>query len=304
MNLEFDHRTLVKLMEEFGSDEKCRRCLEQLRWSDGPACPRCQSKATKIANREQFDCDSCHYQFSVTCGTIFHDSHLPLWKWFLATYMITESRKGMSANQIKRMLGVTYKTAWYLCHRIRAAMVEAHRAKLGGCVEVDETYMGGKAHGPGMRGRGSRKEPVIGIPQRGGELRFFHSEDVKSGTLEKYIRENIAEDVDVLYTDEFNIYRGVAKRMGIVKKHRTIRHKSGIYVNGDTHANTVESAFSLLKRGVMGTWHRISAKHLQAYCEEMSFRFNNRNNAFLFRDTVLKLIDAPALEYKKLTEAA
>ncbi len=123
---------LVQLTEQFGTDDKCRKALEQLRWRKGPTCPRCDSQATKIANRFQYDCDSCHYQFSVTAGTIFHDSHLSLWKWFVATALLCESKKGMSACQIQRTIGVSYKTAWYLCHRIRAAMLEVAPEKLGG----------------------------------------------------------------------------------------------------------------------------------------------------------------------------
>src|SRR6266850_6177633 len=151
---------LVELTEEFGSDDRCRLALEQLRWHKGPICPRCDSKATKIANRFQYDCDSCHYQFSVTAGTIFHDSHLSLWKWFLATYLLTESRKGMSSNQLKRMLKTTYKTAWYLTHRIRAAMLEVAPEPLDGTVEIDETYVGGVKRGGRPK---SSKQVVIGI---------------------------------------------------------------------------------------------------------------------------------------------
>src|SRR6266480_749055 len=136
---------LPSLVEQFRSEEKCREYLEGLRWPDGVSCPRCASrKISRIAKRSQFDCDSCRYQFSVTAGTIFHDSHLPLWKWLLATYMIAEAKKGVSANQLKRTLAVSYKTSWYLCHRIRAAMKHAHALPLGGIVEVDETYVGGK----------------------------------------------------------------------------------------------------------------------------------------------------------------
>src|SRR6266849_9063431 len=150
---------LVELTEEFGSDDKCRHVLEQLRWPRGPMCPRCESKATKIANRFQYDCDSCHYQFSVTAGTIFHDSHLSLWKWFIATALLCESKKGMSACQIQRTVGVSYKTAWYLCHRIRAAMLETAKPKLGGVVEIDETYVGGK---PRIARPRRMREVVIG----------------------------------------------------------------------------------------------------------------------------------------------
>ena len=222
--------------------------------------------------------------------------------WFLATQLLCEAKKGMSACQIQRSLGIkTYKTAWYLCHRIRAAMVQVDKSKLGGKVEMDETFVGGKT--VGWEHKHENKEVVIGIRQRGGQLRFFHAEDVKSGTLEKYIRENISEDVDVLLTDDALAYRSAARKFRKDGKHKTIRHSLKIYVRGDIHTNTIESAFSLLKRGVIGTWHRVSAKHLQAYCNEMCFRFNNRKNPYLFRDTILKLISTPNLEYKDLTAA-
>jgi transposase-like protein len=291
---------LTQLTEQFGTDEKCRKALEQLRWKDGAKCPRCANAATPIANRFQYDCDSCHYQFSVTAGTIFHDSHLSLWKWFITTALLCESKKGMSACQIQRTVGMSYKTAWYLCHRIRAAMVEADRPKLEGQVEMDETYVGGKGHRPGRPSKD--KEIVIGIRQRNGELRLFHSKDVKAKTLAKYIRENVSEDAEVIFTDDYPSYPGAVKRAGMsARKHKTINHSKKIYVIGDTHTNTIENAFLLFKRGVRGTWHHISAKHLASYLEEMSFRFNNRKNPYLFRDTILKLIASSALEYKKLT---
>ncbi len=135
---------LAQLTEQFGSDAKCRKALEQLRWKDGVKCPRCQSEATAIANRFQYNCNACRYQFSVTAGTIFHDSHLSLWKWFMTTALLCEAKKGISACQIQRTIGVSYKTAWYLCHRIRKAMQEVAPEPLGGTVEIDETYVGGK----------------------------------------------------------------------------------------------------------------------------------------------------------------
>lgn len=298
-----DSVNLCSLIEQFGSEDKCRTYLEALRWPGERICPRCQSnKISQIVKRNQFDCDGCRYQFSVTAGTVFNDSHLPLWKWFLATYLLCESRKGMSANQIKRTLGISYKTAWYLCQRIRSAMKEAHPDLLTGTVEVDETYVGGVQRG--KRGRGKNKAIVIGIKQRGGQLRFFRAEDVKSGTLGKYIKENVSQDVDIIMTDEFNVYPKAMMEAGIHgSKHKTIRHKSGVYVEGNITTNGIESAFSLLKRGIIGSWHKVSAKHLPAYLDEMTFRFNNRNNPFLFRDTMMKLIEAPVLEYKKLTAA-
>jgi transposase-like protein len=301
---------LCTLIEQFGGNEtKCREYLEVLRWRDGIECPRCgHEQVTKIANRAQYYCIACHYNFSVTAGTIFNDSHLDLWKWFLTTYLLCESRKGMSANQIKRTVGVSYKTAWYLCHRIRAAMKDVNPQPLDGTVEMDETWVGGREKNPHGAGRipysESKKVPVIGIKQRGGELRFFHAEDTKSGTLAKYIRENVSGDVDVIMTDDWGAYPGAMKKAGVSPaKHKTINHSAKVYVDGDITTNGIESAFSLLKRGIVGSWHKVSAKHLEAYLDEMTFRFNNRNNPYLFRDTLMKLIDAPTLEYKKLTAA-
>jgi transposase-like protein len=297
---------LCTLIEQFGSEKKCREYLEALRWPDTIMCPRCFSgKISRIVKRNQFDCDTCRYQFSVTAGTIFNDSHLPLWKWFLCVYLLCESRKGMSANQLKRVLGLSYKTAWYLCHRIRAAMKEVNPEPLDGVVEIDETYVGGRKHGRRFQGRRDHKECVIGIKQRGGELRFFHAEDVKSGTLAKYIKENVSGDVDVIMTDELPAYPGAIVRAGLEDTpHMTVNHSQGIYVDGDVTTNGIESAFSLLKRGIIGSWHKVSAKHLSAYLDEMTFRFNNRENPYLFRDTLMKLIEAPVLEYKKLTADA
>jgi transposase-like protein len=290
---------LPELMKSYNCDDDCRTYLEKLRWPNGPVCAKCGGKdITRIGGRsEVLRCKGCEHQFTVTVGSVFQDSHLPLTKWFMATYLICESKKGISALQIKRILGIGgYKTAWYLCHRIRSAMMATGSEPLTGTVEMDETYVGGKSHG--KRGRGAaNKETVIGIRQRNGELRLFHVADVTSGTLAKYIRENIADDVEVLITDDFSAYRGAAKHL----PHKTINHSSRVFVDGNIHTNTVESAFSLLKRGIIGTWHRISAKHLAAYCNEMCFRFNQRKNPALFSLTLCRLLEADTLTFDRLT---
>ena len=295
---------LIELTKRFPSDDRCRELLERLRWPDGPECPRCKSRELARLNGKLLWCGKCDYQFGVTVGTVFHDSHLPMITWFAVTLLLCEAKKGMSACQIQRTLGIgSYKTAWYLCHRIRSAMTEADRKPLTGTVEMDECYLGGRAHG--KRGRGAaNKEVVIGIRQRKGELRFFHASDIRSGTLAKYIRENISEDVDVLMTDDLHLYKGAAKHLRKLRKHKTIRHRLGRYVDGDIHTNTVESAFSLLQRGVMGTWHRLSAKHLAAYLREMEFRFNRRKNPDLFVDTLRHMVTSPTLTFDKLTSEA
>jgi transposase-like protein len=296
--------TLPEINKLYSTDDRCRELLERLRWPEGVECPRCKDRrVSRMKDYARFECVGCLYQFTVTSGTIFHDSHLPLPVWFMAVLLLCEAKKGMSAMQIKRTLGIAYKTAWYLCHRIRAAMATAEKGMLYGTVEMDETYLGGvqrgHQHKPGHPE--CKKEIVIGLRQRGGETRFFHAEDAKSGTLAQYIRENISEDVDVIVTDEFNAYPGAMKATGHTAKHKTIRHKSKVYVDGDIHTNTVESAFSLLKRGVIGTWHRISAKHLAAYLEEMTFRFNRRGRSDLFVDTLRHMVTADPLTFENLT---
>jgi transposase-like protein len=204
---------LCKLIELYGDDTNCRKALEHARWPDGVIrCPTCKSdKISRIFARNQFDCDSCRYQFSVLSGTIFHDTHLPLHKWFLATYLLCESKKGMSALQMQRMLKTTYRTAWYLCHRIRKAMQEtAPVEKLGGTVEIDETYVGGKARRWRPR---SIKQVVIGIRQRNGDLRLIRAENAKSKTVREIINANVGSQVEVIMTDESAIYPWALNQM-------------------------------------------------------------------------------------------
>jgi transposase-like protein len=299
---------LVDMNKNYSTEDKCREQLKRLRWPEGVTCPRCKSRTiSRLFTQSKFECSDCKYQFSVTAGTVFNDSHLPLTTWFLATLLLCEAKKGMSACQIQRTLGLgSYKTAWYLCHRIRSAMVESQKPMLDGKIEIDETYVGGKAKPGskkyGLTGRGTEKEIVIGIRQRNGELRMFHAGDVKAGTIAQFIRENVSKDVDVIFTDDFASYPFAMERAGVPRtRHKTIKHSSHVYVMGDIHTNTVESAFSLLKRGVMGIWHKISAKHLAAYLEEMTFRFNRRKNSDLFLDTLRHMVTAPVLTFEKLT---
>ncbi len=299
--------TLPDVNELYGTDERCRQLLERLRWPEGVQCPRCKdTRVSRLKDYSRFECVGCEYQFTATSGTIFHDSHLPLTRWFLAVLLLVEARKGMSASQLKRTLWGqhkgSYKTAWYLFHRIRAAMASAERPLLDGTVEMDETYIGGKQHTYSKAGYGdSNKQIVVGIRQRGGDLRFFHATDVKSGTLAKYIQENVSTDVEVIVTDELNAYPTAMKNIDMTERHKTIKHKAKVYVDGDIHTNTVESAFSLLKRGIVGSWHKISAKHLPAYLAEMEFRFNRRKRSDLFIDTLRHMVTADPLTFQKLT---
>src|SRR5712691_6109945 len=176
-----DDMNLIELVEQFSDEEACRKHLTELRWPDGIKCLRCEStKVNGPSKRHLYECAECGYQFSVKVGTVFNDSKLPLWKWFVATYLMCESKKGMSANQLKRTLGVSYKTAWYLCHRIRAAMKEAEGHKLTGTVEIDETDTGGKHTN---QDRWKKTTPVIGTRERGGHLHFITTHNLNQAKL-------------------------------------------------------------------------------------------------------------------------
>jgi len=288
---------LINLIERYGNEEKCRKALESLKWQEGIKCPRCGSeKVSRIYKREQFDCDACRYQFSVTAGTIFHDSHLPLWKWFLAVYLMTESKKGISANQLKRSLAISYKTAWYLCHRIRKAIEEAKvKPQLTGTVEVDETYVGGKYDHRRKREPWD-KQAVIGLLQRDGkfEARTIHTASKK--VLTGIIKDRVNKKATVM-TDDYPAYKSVKK----THKHESVNHKEEEWVRGNVHTNGIENAWSLFKRSVVGSYHKISTKHLDAYLDEFEWRFNGRENKYLFRDTLIRLLNAPKMEFKELT---
>ncbi len=293
---------LADVSTQFTTEDRCRELLRRLRWPDGVLCPRCTQSAVDLeTDKELFYCKACDYQFSVTAGTIFNDSHLPLTKWFMATLLLCEAKKGISACQVQRTIGVSYKTAWYLCHRIRAAMKELDKPLLDGTVEMDEMFVGG-VESKSNSWHGKNKEIVIGIRKRNGDLRFFHVPDTKSKTLSKYIKANISKDVDFVMTDDSASYPKAMIRAGIHgSKHQTITHSHKVYVAGDVHTNTVENAFSLFKRGMVGTWHHLSGKHLSAYLEEMEFRFNRRKDKNLFLDTLRHMIAAPTLTFEKLT---
>ena len=292
---------LPKLIEQFGNDEKCRAHLTRLRWPNGVTCPRCKSeRVSEIAKREQYNCNACQYHFSVTSGTIFHDSHLSLSKWFLAIYLMTEAKKGVSALQIKRTLNIAYQTAWYLCHRIRAAMREINSDLLRGVIEVDETYVGGHVRGRGHGYKGN-KAIAIGAVQRGGMIRLQVIPDATKNVLQRFIRENTAPDTEAIYTDELPAYWGIEDAD---TKHRWVNHSAEEWVVGDVHTNSVESVWSLLKRSIIGSYHRVSIKHLDAYLDELEHRFNNRQNEYIFRDTLTKLVKAAKLPYQELVQKA
>jgi transposase-like protein len=289
--------TLPKLMDAFDTDAECRAALEQLRWPNGVRCLRCDSASiSRIKTRRQFDCNACRYRFSVTTGTIFNDSHLALPKWFMAVLLMCEAKKGISSNQLMRTLGVAKKTAWYLNHRIREAMSTIHQEQLGGSVEVDETYIGGRHKGYDWR---AHKAVVLGALQRDGRI-IIRSGGKKTTNedLRQFVRETVANGAARIITDEHPAYRHIGDEDTI---HESVNHRDKEYVRGDVHTNGIEGAFGLFKRSIVGSFHQISHKHLDRYLDEFEFKYNNRKNAFLFRETLTRLITAKPLQYDKLT---
>ena len=288
---------LMKLIEDFGSNDECREYLTKLRWPNGMACLRCGSvDVTTLPKRNLFQCSDCRYQFSVTTGTIMHDSHLPLRKWMLAIYLIVESKKSLSAAQLGRNINVQYRTAWYLCQRIREAL-KTPSALLSGIVEVDETYIGGKTKGKGRRYTGN-KTLVVGAVERGGEARMEIEPDATRKTLHGFIERNVSDDAEAIHTDELTAYKGIADEN---TRHETVNHSAEEWVRGDVHTNSVEGVWSLFKRGVVGSFHHVSKKHLDRYLDEFEFRFNNRDNPFIYRDALREIVLAPRLSFADLT---
>lgn len=294
---------LNTLVERFHSEDKCRQYLAVLRWPEGITCPRCGSKSiSTISTRNQLDCNTCRNRFSVTSGTIFHDSHLPLWKWFATTYLMIESKKGISSNQIRRTIGVSYKTAWYLTHRIRAAMAEVNPEPLTGIVEADETVVGGKR----LRKRSNwrtNKAMVLGVIERGGRVRLEMAPgkgttDLTREMAHGFLRRHTVPELERLLTDEHYAYRHFADHD---TAHEAVKHGEKEWVRGDVHTNTIEGVWSLLQRSIIGSYHKLSFKHLDAYLDELEWRFNNRRNPYLFRETLRKLLATETMPYRLLT---
>jgi transposase-like protein len=261
---------LIDVTQQFKTDDDCLAYLESMRWPDGIRCPVCgNDRVSKITRKPGsknvrtriYQClePTCKQQFSATSGTIFNDSHLPLTKWFMALALIVDAKKSMSANQLKNHLGIgSYRTAWYMAHRIRKAMENKSIEKLSGV--VDETYVGGRKKGAQGRTFGN-KQIVVGLRQRGGPVKMVHVPDVNAETLRKVIEEHVADDVDVILTDDFKSYPLALKKFEY--RHSSINHSEGFYVtgpNGLVHTNTIESAFSLLKRAIIGSFHVVSIK--------------------------------------------
>jgi transposase-like protein len=263
-------------------EEAAYAWVEARVWPEGPVCPHCQEKARiskmqgKATRMGLYKCYACRRQFRVTVDTIFEKSHVALHLWLQAFYLIAGSKKGISSNQLHRTLGVTLKTAWFMGHRIREAMrvgsLSPPMGGDGGVVEVDETYFGTKKGTPKKVRGFNHKFAVLTLVQRGGEARSFHIQDSRADVVVPIVIDNIADEAR-LATDEAQVYKTVGKNFA---EHGTVKHRSGEYVRGDIHTNTVEGYFSIFKRGMKGVYQHCGERHLHRYLAEFDFRYNNR----------------------------
>ena len=284
---------ILEVFKKFPQQEDCISYLERVRWDGVPKCPYCGSdNSTPLPKEQRHHCNNCNTSYSVTVGTIFHRTHLPLQKWFLALSLILNAKKGISARQLARHIDVHRNTAWRISMKIREAMSQKHqRELLTGVVEMDETFIGPrkprKKH-PGQRfmgGSGHKKQPVVGMVERDGDViaKMVGKRHLKARKLNSLIRNHVDIKNSILITDQYKGYCRVSKFM----PHRTVNH-SIWYVapDGKTHTNNIESFWALLKRGITGQFHKVSLKHLPKYIDEFCYRHNNRGTADLFGLTV------------------
>lgn len=286
--------TIPRFEAQFPDDDACKAYLVARRWPMGVHCPRCGNAEVYALKTRPFhwQCQACAesgYRFSVLVGTIFENTNYPLRTWFRVIHMMLTSKKGISALQVHRTIGTgSYRTAWYMCHRIRAGLQDENFRKLLGVVEIDETYIGGKdgnRHGKDRKGREDKKAIVAGAVKRGGKVIARVIENTTARTLGQFINNTVHDRVSLLASDDNAAYRYLRKKY----PHKAVRHSRGEYVVGAVHTNTIEGFWSILKRGVVGTYHKVSKKYLPLYVAEFSFRYNNRKNADIFGAAIARV---------------
>jgi transposase-like protein len=285
----------------FTDEDEARKFLEASRWPDGPVCPFCGQMETvsKLGGKSMgpgwYFCNDCRDKFTVRVGTLYERSHIPLHKWLLATHLMVSSKKGVSAHQLHRILGITYKSAWFMAHRIREAMAPKKPTPIGGngkWVEADESFVGGKAINNAF-GDPPPKQAVFALVERQGEVRSYHVANIKASTFRPYIVKITSRD-SILMTDEGKWYTTVG---------REFDHGRKEYVRGEAHTNTVEGYFSLLKRGINGIYHHVSEAHLHRYLAEFDFRYNTRTKLGV-SDAERAAMTLKGIEGKRLTYRA
>ena len=296
--------SILELLDVFSDEKMCIEHLAQMRWNGKPLCPYCNhDKIYKFKSGKKFKCAKCRHLFSVRVGTIFEDSNVPLRKWFVALYLETSHKKGISSYQLSRDIKVTQKTAWFMLHRIREIYGNSSTEKLSGIISADETFIGGRNKNrhadkkvKESTGRALKdKTPVIGVIQRDGKVIAKKAPDTKGKTLKGFINENVEQNSTVV-TDEWLGYKGLSKNY----QHEVVMHRLREYVRDGYHTNEIEGFWALLKRGIFGIYHFVSPKHLQRYCDEFTFRYNTRHISEETRfNKALNECNSP-LPYKKL----
>jgi transposase-like protein len=296
-------KTLTDLMIAFQDPQTAIDHFKAIRWSGGVTCPYCDhDKAYKLKRKNMFRCADCKRNFSVTVGTIFEDTKLPLRIWFGAIWLITNHPKGIASTTLAKDLGITQKSAWFVLHRLRhAARTRSFKKPLTGIVEADETYVGGKAINKhrgrsGTKGGSSDKTPVMGVVERGGDTIAKVLPIANKVTMHSFLRETVSRDAEMLVTDSHPVYQ---KPMGYAR-HEIVNHQQGEFKRGEAHTNSIESVWALLKRQIVGTHHWVSPKHLEKYVQEMTWRLNRRDMAPADRMNALFECVAGALPYKVL----
>lgn len=304
---------LLNVTQKFRTEDEALDYLIRARWPEGVRCLACDyATCYQIATRGKtgkpcrlFECAECKLHFSATTGTLFHDSHLPLVKWFMAMALMSEAKKGVSALQVSRHIGVAYKTAWHLCHRIRKAMQELETAPLGGqgqVLEIDETYLGGKKTRKGVKAGKEAKIAILGIAERGGRVHMQRISNAKAATLKPVLLEKVSPNASQIVTDGHPTYTNIIPSIVPVSQHKVADHKKELDEFGELSAKTVEGAFSLFKRGVIGSYHHLSEDHLDSYLQEFCWRYNRRKlQPFMFGTLLSELTKKKPLTYKKLT---
>lgn len=309
MKTMLEFKTLTEFTDYFGDEEKCRKYYAQVRFANGEYCPHCNHKEIyTFKDGKRYRCASCKQDFTIKTGSVFGESKIPLRKWFIAIYLLSNSSKGISSVQLAKHVGVSQKTAWFIAHRIREAH-QQNKSQLSGTVEVDETYIGGRSKNMHAKVRktkitgtgGVNKTIILGMKARTGEVRAQVIEDTASKTLHPIIKNTVTKG-STLYSDEWLGYNNLQHDF----KRGVIRHSAEEYVNEDCHTNSIESFWALFKRGYHGVYHQMSRKHIQRYINEFAFRFNRKANSlqFVFADVVNQVSQSTQLPYKSLIQKA
>jgi transposase-like protein len=300
---------LLTVAKTFQTEDAALDYLVSQRWPSGVRCLACDcAKVYRIDTKgktgrpyRKYECSDCALHFSATTGTLFHDSHLPLQKWFMAMALMAEAKKGISANQVARHIGVQYKTAWHLCHRIRKAMEELNRNPLGGqgqIVEVDESFIGGKKLRKGVKAGKDAKITVLGMVERGGRLHMQSVENCRAEALRPVLKANLSPNVKQVLTDSMASYSHILPK----EKHTETNHRVELETFGELSMRTIEGAFSLFKRGVIGSYHHLSKDHLDSYLQEFCWRYNRRAmQPHMFQTLTRELVAKKPLTYRNLT---